>query len=880
MTDPRFRRRGIDSGATGGNESLGFRFRPDLRALRESTDDGNRVNVRIVDPTNGKHYSFSETEYFLCEAANGRDSLQTIVQRYEAKFGQPLPLREVRSFYRRLRIFGLTEPVAGAADEPNAPGQRTLADRLGRSPAQPAGSAGVISDDGEDDVGDDSDIRTAGAARGAARGHGGGRLLNALSSQDEDASKLLRALMQARAAQHMPGQREEQAENRLLTLWLMQPAWLYRLLYILFFPVKYLTWMVWPGLVFAGLTIFHRWNDFGAAVLGAMASLSKLSEILLSLFLVTFVARLAQGTVVMRLTGMAPRIGINLIFGLIPHFVVGLRGTETLSKRDHLLVYATPMLMRLSGFIIGTLVWAFFRHTHEGISHVALLIGQASLTHFLITALPLVLGDGYHWLAIKLDEPRLRGKAIGAIHAWLNGRKPNIRDGKLSATTVGLFAGGIVLAVAGLSLQFLVVVGSSLEAQFGGTGAVLFLGLVASNIAWWVALYRRTGDALQRGPARDIPAADAGGTAAFSFLREPRPTPPSEEEDTAATPGERAYTRARLFWACLLIAALCVAFLPYDYEAGGPFTVLPAEKQTVAVRTDGEVIGIFVREGEWVEAGQVVAQLSAWDEERDLAVAEAALEKAQANLADLEARPKKEEVVLAERQVDSARATVDFSRAQAERAEYLYKMGSGSLQSMQQAKTTLEQDIANLNVAIANLDLVKSGATPAEIEAARAEVRRLQHEVAYYRDQLERTRVRAPVAGRVITPNVELLSGKFLTNGQPFLDLEDSRVATVEIEVPETDIEQVAIGRAVRIKPWGYSDRMIVGEVSAIAPALETRDLGEVLRVKAAIPNEHGELKSGMTGYAKIAGNEMPVWRAYLSLFVRFFRVEVWSWIP
>jgi putative peptide zinc metalloprotease protein len=52
------------------------------------------------------------------------------------------------------------------------------------------------------------------------------------------------------------------------------------------------------------------------------------------------------------------------------------------------------------------------------------------------------------------------------------------------------------------------------------------------------------------------------------------------------------------------------------------------------------------------------------------------------------------------------------------------------------------------------------------------------------------------------------------------------------------------------------------------------------VRVNADIPNDEGELKSGMTGYAKIAGGEMPVWRAYLSLFVRFFDVEVWSWIP
>ncbi len=868
----------------GVSDGLGVRFRRDLRVFRESVADGGHVNVRVVDPENGKHYSFSDSEYFLCEAADGNNSLQAIVDLYQRRFGRSISPREVRSFYRRLKIFGLTESAAATADDgepvgPRGAGAAALdGGRLRGYRRGGGGGGGDNADDFADDFADDDGpSRPASGGRGSSRG---GRLIGLLA-QNDDAAQVLRALVQARAGQQRAGQRGDDgsAAKRPMSVWLGTPGWLYRLLYVLFFPVKYLTWLLWPGLVFAGLTIFHRWQDFGSSVISVAGSLSRLAEIIVSLFVVTLVARLVQGTVAARLTGQAPRLGVNLMFGFIPHFILGLRGVETLDKRGQLLVHATPMLARLSGFVIGTLVWAFYRHTHPGIAEAALLIGQVSLTHFLITALPVVLSDGYKWLATKLDEPRLRSKAMGAISAWLSGRPMPLRSGRLSATTLALFGVGVVLAIAALSLQILIVSGSALEAQFGGSGVAMFLALVCCNVVWLTAIYRRAGRAAVRPEGTDLALAGAEAAGRYGVPAE-RPRSDVVDYVAADDAGAGVYGRARLFWSCVLVAALAVAFLPYDYETGGPFSVLPAERQTVAVRASGEVVGIFVREGDWVQAGQVVAQLSAWDEERDLAVSQAALEKARAVLADLEARPKKEEVALAQRQVESSRASVAFSKAQADRAEYLFKAGSGSLQALQQAKTTLDQDVANLNIALASLDLVKSGATPAELDAARAEVRRLSHEVDFFRDQVERTNVRAPVAGRVITPNVELLSGKYLSTGQPFLDIEDTRVARVEIEVPETDMEQVDVGRTVRIKPWGYSDRLIVGEVTAVAPALEQRDLGEVLRVKAEIPNEQGELKTGMSGYAKIAGAEMPVWRAYLSLFARFFRVEVWSWIP
>ena len=50
--------------------------------------------------------------------------------------------------------------------------------------------------------------------------------------------------------------------------------------------------------------------------------------------------------------------------------------------------------------------------------------------------------------------------------------------------------------------------------------------------------------------------------------------------------------------------------------------------------------------------------------------------------------------------------------------------------------------------------------------------------------------------------------------------------------------------------------------------------------LRAEVPNPDQELRTGMTGYTKIEGSSMPVWKAFTLAVQRFVTVQVWSWIP
>jgi putative peptide zinc metalloprotease protein len=55
---------------------------------------------------------------------------------------------------------------------------------------------------------------------------------------------------------------------------------------------------------------------------------------------------------------------------------------------------------------------------------------------------------------------------------------------------------------------------------------------------------------------------------------------------------------------------------------------------------------------------------------------------------------------------------------------------------------------------------------------------------------------------------------------------------------------------------------------------------GNFFKVIAVVDNRDGSLRNGMTGFAKIDGTTMPVWKAFSMGLQRFVNVQLWSWIP
>jgi multidrug efflux pump subunit AcrA (membrane-fusion protein) len=116
---------------------------------------------------------------------------------------------------------------------------------------------------------------------------------------------------------------------------------------------------------------------------------------------------------------------------------------------------------------------------------------------------------------------------------------------------------------------------------------------------------------------------------------------------------------------------IVIAFLPSSYDPAGPFEILPSRGSDVIARTEGAVADVLVREGDWVDAGQVVAHLSSSDQARDVALRREEIVHAEARLTHLTEsalRTNQEMVADGRGEVDRLRYGLEQDEAQLQRA--------------------------------------------------------------------------------------------------------------------------------------------------------------------------------------------------------------------
>jgi RND family efflux transporter MFP subunit len=802
-----------------------YRFRTDLEIVDIAGSD-----VTIIDGRTGQQHVFTADEFCLCRGADGNNTLAAIRRAFKAETGREISHGKVFTFFRLLRSLGLLEESAANKPEPAGPIPGGIKQASGETTGPSAKQDDSIATVGRGGLGEarSGDLGATFGAGGVRRPMlGGGSPGTDLGSVQNFLAGL--------AARARLGRRDVEAEDAAdgrepARASLFNPDAALGVFAALTWPLKYV-FVPLLLVVPAAIWIAYQHRDILVADIRAF-DLSVVGTAILGLVIASLASRLTQGTFIRGFGAEVKQFGIALTFG-IPRFFVDLGGIARLDRRGQLWVHTASLLARLGLFSAGTLLWFALRQSAPSLSHLALVVGQIGLFAFLISALPLLPSDGFRWLATYFGRPALRSDALRSISASFAvfGRPERpldaLRRMRQSSAAI-LFALAIVIAVSLLALVVQIYFDIATTGDVRLLTAALLLGLGVALAVWIIALRNY-------GRRHKIEVLDPGATRKM-FANW------TGQADLASDGPVSIRTVGKVFWAVILYALLAVAFLPYRYEAGGKFEILPNQRTVVAVRTSGEVEQVLVREGDWVKANQLLARLSSDDQQRAVTITSAELERAKAQLAQLRGK------------TDS------------------------------QDDAALEQSVADGNEAAsgsAKKDPIGTNYVRTEAErAARAEVERLTHKLAYERDQLSQTEVHAPKEGRVMTPNVHLLTGAWRARGSELLTLADTRTLEAEINLPEADIGLVNLGDKVRVRPWSDDDSDIVGTVTGIAPAAQAKPYGQIVRVRASIPNHEAFLLPGLTGYAKIDGQDMRVWEAFLRRIIRIVRVEMWSWIP
>ena len=603
-------------------------------------------------------------------------------------------------------------------------------------------------------------------------------------------------------------------------------------------------------------------NNFALARLDAATMLSgmgALGHVVFSLFTVNLLCTLTLALTAQKYRGTVYSLSLAFMLGFLPRFLPRIRHLVGLSRRERLWLHGGPVLMRLALFSLGVFTWYLTRASNGLLPAAGLALALTSAVALLLTLNPLSKSSGYHLIAVLVDEPQLRGKAFKALFGRIRG------NAYREANDTALMAYGLasVLYSVLLFVVALMLIGSWLKVHFGGTGvlaAVVLIGYLS------VLTYRK------------FKSANEMYERAVQFERwKRRRLPENLEQKVGAQPSNKT---ARYTGRVLALSLLICLFLPYPYEPGGSFVILPTEQQQVASDIGGIITEVLVEGGEQVKAGQVLARLATGDYAGHVKIAEARIAEEMATVAELKSRPRLEEVEVAQRSLDMARTQTQFSQTNHQRHMTLLAKGGVSAQQADQARRQYEVDLMAVKVAEANLALARTGATPDTIAAAEAQVQRWNSERDLYLAKIERSQLRAPMDGKLITLLLRQKVGKFQPPGEPFAVVEKADRVFAEIEVPETEIGYVQPGAVLKVKPLAYSERLFDGTVTQIDANVIEKATGKYVKVLTTIDNPAGELKSGMTGYAKAAGETLPVWKAFTRAIFRFIDVELWSWIP
>ncbi len=276
----------------------------------------------------------------------------------------------------------------------------------------------------------------------------------------------------------------------------------------------------------------------------------------------------------------------------------------------------------------------------------------------------------------------------------------------------------------------------------------------------------------------------------------------------------------------------------------------------VEIRTPraGFVSRVPVREGQTVSVNQVLVELEATDQAVKLKQAEADLLSARANLDKLLAGPDPAELAAAESSVEQARLTLTDAERAHQRNLALAKVGGIASQQVQESASKLEAARLQLRTAEEKLRQLKSAPREPDVAVAKAKVAQAEAAVAAARRELEASQIRTPIAGTVLT--LEVQTGQAISNNAAVATVADLTRMKARVPINEMDVPLIQVGQRATVELDALPGRRFNGRVVEVAQQGVVRDNIVSYEVVIELRNEDGALKPGMTANATILVGE------------------------
>ncbi|MBZ5569186.1 MAG: efflux RND transporter periplasmic adaptor subunit [Acidobacteriia bacterium] len=320
--------------------------------------------------------------------------------------------------------------------------------------------------------------------------------------------------------------------------------------------------------------------------------------------------------------------------------------------------------------------------------------------------------------------------------------------------------------------------------------------------------------------------------------------------------------------AFLVLAAVAIAawyYLPARFRKQPPSNVLKlsgnveAHQSDLSFKVQGRISELPVQEGQWVEAGTVLARLDDEDYKQQVATDEANMQLKDAQLQLTEAGSRRFDIQASQESLADAEADLELKKLDDKRNQELYAKDAISAQARDISSTNLKRAQAAYERAKQIYEQVREGSRKEQISIDRQSVKQSLENVRMSKIKLGYTVLRAPNSGVIVTRSAEL--GEVVGPGTPIVTLADLDHVWLRAYVSETDLGRIRWGQTARVTTDTYPGKTYSGKVSFIAPdaeftpkSVQTAEerVTLVYRIKIDLSNEKHELKPGMPADAAV----------------------------
>ena len=243
---------------------------------------------------------------------------------------------------------------------------------------------------------------------------------------------------------------------------------------------------------------------------------------------------------------------------------------------------------------------------------------------------------------------------------------------------------------------------------------------------------------------------------------------------------------------------------------------------------------IYVREGDHVKKGQILATLANVQPQADLRAQEAALNSALADSAASEASVKSsdENIAVAQAQVDHDKADVEQKKVDLKRSQDLFDAKLIASQDFEAKKVAYDLAVATLQASQSKVAQAKAAQAQAaaQLTSAQRKIAQSQAMVARSTDVLGQYQAIAPLDG--VVTNLPVRAGETVVPGlqnstaSTIMTIADMSIITAEVHVDETDIVSVKMDQPAEVTIDAIPNRTFKGRVIEIGDTALVRSTG------------------------------------------------------